>query len=158
MKNNKGFTRTNFNNNKQNLRGFTLIELLVAISIVAVLATIGFTLFQGAQASARDGKRRADVNAMATALETHFNATDGIYTPLVAASPTYANLWFSDKIIPVDPLNSNGYSYSYPTVAATTYTVSAKLEKGGGNFTTAACDVSATGATALYYCKINQQQ
>ncbi|MDO8570477.1 MAG: prepilin-type N-terminal cleavage/methylation domain-containing protein [Candidatus Daviesbacteria bacterium] len=148
MRKSKGFTRTNFRNIKKNLRGFTLIELLVAISIVAVLATIGFTLFQGAQATARDGKRRADVQSMATALETHFDAVTGIYAPLVAT-------WFSDKIVPVDPLNASGYVYSIviPEGSAT-YVACAKLEKGGGNFT----DAGTTPGSGDYYCKLNQQQ
>lgn len=136
------------NYKNMNQKGFTLIELLVAISIVAVLATIGFSLFQGAQATARDAKRRADVQSMATSLETHFDAVTGIYAPLDST-------WFSDKIVPVDPLNASGYVYSVviPEGSAT-YVACAKLEKGGGNFT----DAGVTPGSGDYYCKLNQQQ
>lgn len=52
------------------LRGFTLIELLVVISIIAILATIGIAVFSGAQAQARDARRRADLASIAKAVET----------------------------------------------------------------------------------------
>ncbi len=51
-------------------KGFTLIELLVAISILAILAVIGVSIFAGAQRNARDGKRKTDVDQMARAIET----------------------------------------------------------------------------------------
>ncbi len=135
-------------NNKQ--KGFTLVELMVAISIVAVLVTIGFSLFQTTQATARDAKRRADMDAVSSSLETHFDATTGIYAVMDTT-------WFSDKVIPVDPLNSGDYIYSVPAAAAATYTACARLEKGGGNFSDQGT-TPATGSDAIYYCKLNQQQ
>lgn len=128
-------------------KGFTLVELLVAISIVAVLATIGFTLFQTTQASARDAKRRADVDAMATALETHFDPATGVYADL-------DDSWFTDKVKPVDPLNSGEYVYTVDMGSDnTSYKVCAQLERGGGNFT----DRGNTSGSGNYYCKLNQQ-
>lgn len=131
-------------------KGFTLVELMVAISIVAVLATIGFSLFQSTQSTARDAKRRADVDAIAAALETRYDATTGIYSAV-------EDTWFADKVKPTDPLNESTYVYSYPTADAATYTVCAALEKAGGNFSDQGT-TPATGSTATYYCKLNQQQ
>lgn len=129
-------------------KGFTLVELLVAISIVAVLATIGFTLFQTTQASARDAKRRSDIDAMATALETHFDATIASYAALDGS-------WFVDKVTPDDPLDTGEYVYTVTLGAGNaTYTVCAKLERGGGNFT----DQGTTPGSGNYFCKLNQQQ
>jgi len=53
-------------------QGFTLIELMVAISIVAILATIGFSTFSQSQLRARDAKRKQDLRALATALELFY--------------------------------------------------------------------------------------
>lgn len=131
-------------------KGFTLVELMVAISIVAVLATIGFSLFQNTQSTARDGKRRADVDAIATALETRFDASVGTYAAVDGS-------WFADKIIPVDPLNTSTYTYLYPAAPGTTHKVCATLEKGGGNFSDQGV-TPASGSSATYYCKLNQQQ
>lgn len=50
--------------------GFTLVELLVVITIIAILATIGLTIYTSAQKQAKDAKRRGDIDAIAKALET----------------------------------------------------------------------------------------
>lgn len=61
-------------------KGFTLIELLVVISIIAILATISITVFAGAQASARDGKRISEINSIAKSIESSKNYVTGMYT------------------------------------------------------------------------------
>lgn len=53
--------------NKSN--GFTLIELLVVISIIAILSVIGMAVFSSVQKSARDARRRMDIEAIAKAFE-----------------------------------------------------------------------------------------
>lgn len=135
--------------NKLNKKGFTLIELMVAIAIVAVLAVIGITLFQGAQASARDTKRRADVDAIAQALENNFDANNGTYTNPVPVSS------FTGGNIPVDPLTGSDYTLTYGT-GDTSFLICTQLEKAGGN----SSDVNGTassGANATFYCRFNQQ-
>ncbi|RJP46336.1 MAG: prepilin-type N-terminal cleavage/methylation domain-containing protein [Armatimonadetes bacterium] len=135
---------------KTQTKGFTLVELMVVISIVAVLATIGFTLFQNTQASARDAKRRLDVDAMANTLETRFDATTGTYQTSLVAD------WFSDKTVPVDPLNNGSYQYlTHQTLSATEFKICALLEKGGGNFSDAGTTPVSGGD---YYCKLSQQK
>lgn len=52
-------------------RGFTLVELLVAISIIAIVSAVGFVSFANAQKAARDGRRKNDLRAIATALELY---------------------------------------------------------------------------------------
>jgi len=75
-----------------------LIELLVVIAILAVLSTIGFAVFQGVQPGARDAKRKADIDAIAKAMEVHFGE---------CAVGKYCNLkdtHFSGGVVPIDPL------------------------------------------------------
>lgn len=60
-------------------RGFTLIELLVTIAIVGVLATIGLTAFSTTQASARDGRRRSELEQLAKSIELTKDAATNIY-------------------------------------------------------------------------------
>lgn len=52
-------------------QGFTLIELLVAITITAILSTIGFVSYSQAQVLSRDARRKQDLKAVATALEIY---------------------------------------------------------------------------------------
>lgn len=129
----------------KNIKGFTLIELLVVIAIIAILSMVGLTAFNGAQQSARDGRRKGDIDAYSKAFESDFNSNTGIYTAPVAAD-------FSANAFPTDPNTTAVYT---PTIggAGATYCVCALLERGGGNF--AAADCGAAGTT--YYCRKNLQ-
>ncbi len=138
---------------KLDQKGFTLVELLVVITILAILATIAFTIFSGTQKSARDARRRADIDAIATAMETHYGQ-NGQYSGLcqITSTPTYdCNQWFTGGL-PQDPQNNDTFKYctkatgtscisSGPAVAqgvpaaGTTWVVCAALE----NSTTPHC-------------------
>ena len=65
-------------NSFQRKAGFTLIELLVTIAIIAILAAVGFTVYNSAQKSARISKRIQDLDAIKQAIET-FKSTTGKY-------------------------------------------------------------------------------
>lgn len=63
--------------NKQ--EGFTLVELLIVVAIIAVLATVGFTVFSGAQKKAQDSTYKSQTHEIAQAEEKYRNdnpATD----------------------------------------------------------------------------------
>src|SRR4030042_4661691 len=108
--------------------GFTLIELLVAMTIVAVLMGIALVSYQGARKSARDGKRKADLEQVRSAWEM-CPTDDGSY-PLGGLS-SGGSITCSSKTymtIPDDPLTDRIYAYSG---AENTYTLCAVLESGG---------------------------
>lgn len=113
---------------KRKKTGFTLIELLVAMTIVAVLMGIALVSYQGARKSARDGKRKADLEQVRSALE--MCRTDAGNYPLGSLS-SGGNITCDGKTymtIPNDLLTDRIYSYSG---AANTYTLCAALESGG---------------------------
>lgn len=66
----------------KNPRGFTLIELLVVITIIAILAVIGFTVYSGLQMRARNAKAKLDIDSIAKALEVNYTALDAKYHSL----------------------------------------------------------------------------
>jgi len=114
---------------KKRINGFTLIELLVAMTIVAVLMGISLVSYQGARKSGRDGKRKADLEQIRSALEM-CRADSGSYP---VGSLSSGNVITCDAIdyltIPADSLTGRVYSY---TGTANTYTLCAALEVGGG--------------------------
>ena len=66
----------------KNSGGFTLIELLVVISIMGILLALSVFGMQDARRASRDGKRKADIEQIRSALEM-YKADCGKY-PLTA--------------------------------------------------------------------------
>ena len=112
-------------------KGFTLVELMVVIVILAILAVVGITVFSNTQGSARDARRKADIQAISNALESNYS-TNGSYQGVTTSM-------FANGIIPTDPQTNNTYATigNYPTSGTTntTYNVCASLENPtGGSF------------------------
>jgi len=104
--------------------GFTLIEILVAMTIVAVLTSLSLVSLQGSRKVARDGKRKADLEQIRSALE--------IYRSEVKAyPPSLENLVgvYMDEV-PGDPVSGN--SYVYNPISANSYLLCSYLETNQG--------------------------
>jgi len=116
----------------KNTNGFTLVELLIVISIIAILSIIGVTVFGGVQKNARDAARKADIDAIASAMEANYS--DGQYDAL-------ADTMFSQGSAPVDPMDTKTGCGS--TTALCIYCVL----QGAAAQTSAQC--AASGATKV---------
>lgn len=131
-----------FRNNK----GFTLIELLVVISIIGILVALSIFGLNGAKESARDAKRKADLEQVRSGLEI-FKADCNVYPgngsgngnldltsgtgTLVGNNSTSSCLSTNTYLtIPADPVSS--YHYRYRRTSDSTYYVCAYLEGGSG--------------------------
>ena len=133
--------------NSKKLSGFTLIELLVVMTIIGVLAALSLFALSGARESARDGRRKSDLEAIRSALELYKadcnsyrsasgNVTTALDTDGGAAvrligigSPTscaLSNAYL--ERIPNDTLTGRNYYYS-SNVSGTTYQLCAYLEQ-----------------------------
>lgn len=83
----------------RSIRGFTLIELLVSISIIAVLAVIGTTIFSNVKNEAKNSARKADVVAIAKAMEANYDPVSGTYI----TSKILDGTAFASGSIPIPP-------------------------------------------------------
>lgn len=101
-------------------KGFTLIELLIAITIIGVLAAIGFVAYSSVLKSGRDSKRQSDLRSIQSALEQYHNDQGNYPTSLASLTTPKAYL----NQIPEDPLRS---AYGYQQVSSA-YCVYANLE------------------------------
>ena len=81
---------------KYSLLGFTLIELLVVIAIIIILSVVGMVVFSNVKKVSQDSRKKVDVDAIAKALEVHFDPAIGLY-------PQIQDSWFSSGIIPIPP-------------------------------------------------------
>lgn len=162
-----------------NQLGFTLIELMVAISIVAILSTIGMVMFSSAQGTARDAKRKGDLEDIKKAL-FEYKAATGSFCPLNTASgcswaaavndttPSGGNGWgfegtnansLKNTILtyfkqalhdPKCPAGTcSGWSDYYLSITYETFVLSAQLENGA--FTTC-INSSKAPAAGRNYC------
>jgi general secretion pathway protein G len=125
-------------------KGFTLVELLVVISLIGILASLLIVSLEGSRKSARDGRRKADLEQIRTALEMYRrDSTTNSYP----TSPLTTATGFSNYLpnIPIDPLTTTPYSY---TPGTGTYTLCASLEGGGSTVT--GCGSCGTGYTCNY--------
>lgn len=91
-------------------RGFTLIELLITITIIAILSAIGMTVYQQALVSARDGRRKLDLQNIAQALEVYYQKNSYYPNDTNTSGPAV----FSDQTQPWIPGLGTSYMSSIP--------------------------------------------
>lgn len=120
----KGFT----------LKGFTLIELLVVISIIGLLLGLSVFGLQGARLSARDAKRKTDLEQIRSGLEMYKADCNSYPLAITGGSPLMGAAGIAGcsgntyiLSVPIDPLSpSRAYAYSSP---GTVYSLCAALEQ-----------------------------
>jgi len=88
--------------------GLTLIELIVVMCIISVLAGIGVYSYQGYVLKARDGKRKADLEQIRSALEMY--RTDNQTYPATGTQEAALAPYLS---WPTDPKNVSPHVYVY---------------------------------------------
>lgn len=129
-------------------KGFTLIELLVVIVIIGILMGILLVSYQGTRVTARDGKRKADLEQIRSALQM-YHSDCGEYpssvTPgnsLIAQAPCTSGGTYMSQI-PNDPLPTQyTYVYSRDAVSVHLYSLYAYLEsESAGLATNPDCDM-----------------
>jgi len=137
----------------QTQKGFTLLELLVVISIIGILMAAAGASFSNAQKSSRDARRKADLKAISTALESYY-ADNNTYPTDNSCNPREAYLPAGMPTDPKDP--TSAYSKN---CSATAYCICDLLESGkGGNsdgVNDATCSNMGQGST--YFCVKNLQ-
>lgn len=116
-------------------KGFTLIELLVVMTIIGLLAGISLFAMGGARESARDGRRKSDLEAVRSALELYKADCDEYPSSITfggqlqgdGGTDCPASNVYMDEI-PQDPLTGRNYTYVSTGSPAVSYTLCAPLE------------------------------
>lgn len=132
------------------IAGFTLIELLIVIAIIALLMAISTFGLAGARQSARDGRRKSDIESIRSALELYRADCDQYPASITAGGVlrggpgntgrcSTANVYM--QVIPTDP-GSAAYRYVQLNSGAS-YEICATLEQRG-SATAQSCGGSTT--------------
>ncbi|PIS09681.1 hypothetical protein COT75_00595 [Candidatus Beckwithbacteria bacterium CG10_big_fil_rev_8_21_14_0_10_34_10] len=120
-------------------KAFTLIEVLVATTIIAILTAIAVNSYASAQKKSRDGKRKADLETVRSALEM-YRVDVGSYPSGVTYAAMINNLITANylKTTPADPKPSE-YNYEYTSTNVYSYCICAHVESSA---TVNECDCS----------------
>ena len=153
---------------KQNSKsGFTLIELLVVISIIGVLVAVSIFGLSGARESARDARRKADIEMIKAGLEIYKadcgtypttlpaagSSLVGTYPTSGAASCAAANTYIS--VIPDDPIAATrDYKYQMQG-GGIGYVLCSSLEQQGLSALTCGTLAASSCGTSCNYKVLN---
>ena len=144
-------------------KGFTLLEILMVMGIVGILIAVSASAFLSARLTARDARRKTDLQQIRGALQTYMADTN--FYPSSQSTPTLSsgnastlstflvsgtNQYMAE--IPSDPISTMNYYY-IPT--ATGYYLCASLEGQPGTLSPncggADCGVNGTSASICNY-------
>lgn len=153
-------------------KGFTLIEMLIVIGIISLLVAMEGYIYVSSQRSARNGKRKSDLENIRAALE-QYRSTNNSYPP--SASLTFnpncnpnSALTDSNNNTYINPLPSDPrcqvYSYYYvalpslpsacdgTTVICSDYILGTMLEMASTSCTVGGTDCLNNGIQTCNYC------
>lgn len=148
-------------------RGFTLIELLIVIAIIAILASVALISFSGINKNSRDGRRKADLALIQSALE-QYHADQNFYPPYIQSLTNYkltdpaiqitnatgrtgitVTKTYLNKL-PVDPKNEETYVYAYAGLPNSNVRIGVDTticNNTSGNYCTSYCLYALTEST-----------
>lgn len=101
-------------------KSFTVIEILIVVSIVTILATLGFSTYSSVQKKARDARRTSDLEIIRAGIEQYRSNNNDYPTalpyPAVAGNeglcdPTGCTDGVYLGKIPTDPVGTQRYVY-----------------------------------------------
>lgn len=140
--------------------GFTLIELLVVMTIIVLISVVGILNFREASKSARDGRRKVDLETVRQALVLYkaqngvypttgvIGVNNGNYNTIAGILSTSTSKYLSNPV-PVDPLNDATYNYAYGG-SITSFCLCVQVENTNNANSAAACWSGST-----HYCVNN---
>jgi prepilin-type N-terminal cleavage/methylation domain-containing protein len=121
---------------RQSTAGFTMIELLVVSTIIIILTTIGLVSYRQVGYSARNGKRKADLETVRQALVLYRTDTGSYPSGTTFSTMVTTISDYLSTVTVTDPKNTTPYVYGYSSNGVT-FTLTTALEPDGTAYTLA---------------------
>ena len=93
-------------------KSFTLLEMLIVLGIIAVILSVLSVSFSTTQKKSRDAKRKGDIKALQNGLEQYYSSCGYVYPTAGFSSVACGTTPAIISVIPVDPKNGVGYTYT----------------------------------------------
>lgn len=134
-------------------KGFTLIELMVVVLIIAILGALGLVAYGNANTSARDGKRKADIEAVRQALLLYKQENSGYPTGSFATiAQAMVNAGYLSAPAPAEQKTGHAAYSRSDTTSTTSFCICATMENNKGNQTNSTCSGTWSTNSGGYYC------
>ncbi len=137
----------------KNKKGFSIFEVLVVVSIISILATIGFSTYASMQKKARDARRTSDLELIRASLE-QFRSNNNDYPSSLPypsgnglCDPSGCGAGIYIQTLPVDP--NLAQRYWYQRVSSSDYSICAYLDKPD---TSSLGNCAVSGSLVCNYC------
>lgn len=143
--------------------GFTLVELLIVIVVLALLTVVSGTAYTATMKTARDGRRKIDLESIRSALEV-YRSDHSTYPDTEDGSSSLASFLEtgSKKYIsmPKDPKTKTDYFYSPAScetigtaIVCNSYILAVALENDPGNASNECSSLSEPTNNNILACK-----
>ena len=110
-----------------------MIEMLVVLAVIAMIGSLVFVQMRTARSRARDAEREEKIKTIQNALALYVvnNHFYPIYTGFLTGTDPVSSALITDNALhqmPLDPLNTGVYQYSYTSGNGAVYTITYYLE------------------------------
>lgn len=113
-------------------KGFTLIELMIVVAIIGILAAIAIPQFANLVAKSQEGRSKANLGTIRSALSIYYGDTEGWY-PMAGAGANLTTLTIGGRYlqtVPASDLPRTTNSLGHSSVA-TEVSAAAATDVGG---------------------------
>jgi len=114
-------------------KGFTLIELLIVLSIIGILAALGFSSYVNSVKAGRDARRKTDLQTIQKGLETYYQDVGSYPIGSIPNPFCHPSGCASAQYLPLLPSDPSNIPYVYDSSDGSYYKLYSCIENPNDN-------------------------
>ena len=112
-------------------KGFTLIELMIVVAIIGILAAIAIPQFANLVAKSQEGRSKANLGTLRSALSIYYGDSEGWYPTTTQAVGNLAQLIIGGKYLQTLPSSDTPHTVNNAGHTASAVETNANGDTGG---------------------------